>query len=64
VEVARELEGYEVERFRQMGRHLDLMWNLGKVCLSLAFHIDSSNQHGWLRRLPLSLIPELAGSCE
>jgi len=62
--VARELEGYEVERFRQMGRHLDLMWNLGKVCLSLAFHIDSSNQHGWLRRLPLSLIPELAGSCE
>lgn len=29
--VTRELEGYEVERFRQMGRHLDLMWNVGKV---------------------------------
>lgn len=28
--VTREFEEYEVERFRQMGRHLDLMWNVGK----------------------------------
>jgi hypothetical protein len=33
--VTRELEGYEVERFRQMGRHLDLMWNVGKVQLCM-----------------------------
>lgn len=32
--MTRELEAYEVERFRQMGRHLDLMWNVGKVQFS------------------------------
>ena len=31
VEVSRELESFDVERFRRAGAHLDLMWNVEKV---------------------------------
>ncbi len=29
--MTRELESYETERFRSMGRHLELMWNFNQV---------------------------------
>lgn len=29
--VAQELEPYEAERFRSVGRHLELMWNFNQV---------------------------------
>lgn len=31
LEVSRELESFDVERFRRAGAHLDLMWNVEKV---------------------------------
>lgn len=42
--VTREFEAYEVERFRQMGRHLDLMWNVGKVCSASAASLHASGR--------------------
>jgi hypothetical protein len=32
-QVSRELEEFDVERFRRVGAHLDLMWNVAKVCV-------------------------------
>lgn len=53
--VTRELEGYEVERFRQMGRHLDLMWNVGKVHLTSAVAVDAFQLVSSLLRFARSL---------
>ena len=32
-QVSRELEEFDLERFRRVGAHLDLMWNVAKVCV-------------------------------
>jgi hypothetical protein len=39
--VTRELEAYEAERFKQMSRHLDLMWSVGKVWVCT---------HSWMKQ--------------
>ena len=58
VQVSRELEEFDVERFRRVGAHLDLMWNVAKVRTG-AVRMGSAGLAGTVSQLQLRSEPQL-----